>query len=139
MLLAGMVAALVFAKWTRKPRVSPELNLPPEPPSWPLIGHFHLFAGASHPHRVLHQLALEYGPILYLRLGGRPVLLISSPEMAREILKTHDLNFASRPVASCFQRMGFIEGSIGISPYGPRWRQLRLGSRGAAVLTRFQF
>lgn len=101
------------------------LNLPPEPPSWPVVGHLPVFAASSHPHRELHRLSEQYGPILHLRLGARPAVLVSSPEIAREVLKTQDRNFASRPPTPAFDHLGFKDGSIGANPYGSRWRYLR--------------
>jgi flavonoid 3'-monooxygenase len=43
------------------------------------------------------ELAKKYGPIMYLRLGYLNYIVISNAEMAMEVLKIHDANFASRP------------------------------------------
>ncbi|EFJ36393.1 hypothetical protein SELMODRAFT_404347 [Selaginella moellendorffii] len=71
-------------------------NLPPSPWGLPLIGHLHLLAGMP-PHKALQRMANKYGPIISLRLGMIPTVVISSPELAKEVFTTHDLNFASRP------------------------------------------
>ncbi|AET04573.1 cytochrome P450 family 71 protein [Medicago truncatula] len=49
------------------------------------------------PHRDLHKLSQKYGPIMHLRLGLVPIIVVSSPQAAELFLKTHDLVFASRP------------------------------------------
>jgi cytochrome P450 len=54
-----------------------------------------------------------------------PTLVLSSREAAREVMKTHDMSFATRQVSAT---MGaFTDGGRDIifAPYGERWRQLR--------------
>ncbi|KAL5817322.1 hypothetical protein ACOSQ3_025700 [Xanthoceras sorbifolium] len=55
-----------------------KLNLPPSPPKLPRIGNFHqLGALLHHVFRVLFE---KYGPVLLLRLGNTPTLIVSSVE-----------------------------------------------------------
>ncbi|CAM8905730.1 unnamed protein product [Rhodiola kirilowii] len=75
------------------------LNLPPSPPILPLLGHLHLLAGKN-PHQAMFKLSQRYGPAMLLQLGTIPTLIVSSADMAREILHTHDADFCSRPVGS---------------------------------------
>ncbi|KAK6780298.1 hypothetical protein RDI58_022482 [Solanum bulbocastanum] len=35
---------------------------------------------------------------MHLKFGSKPVLVASSAEMAKQFLKIHDANFASRPL-----------------------------------------
>lgn len=44
-------------------------------------------------------LSKKYAPegIMYLRFGLKGGIIVSSPEMAKEIFKNHDLAFAQRP------------------------------------------
>jgi cytochrome P450 len=60
-----------------------------------------------------------------LRLGELPVAVSSSPEAAREVMRTHDAAFASRPL-SPMQQLAYrgAEGVI-FAPYGEGWRRLR--------------
>lgn len=73
-------------------------KLPPGPKPWPIIGNLNLLG--SIPHQSLHTLALKYGELMSLKFGSKPVLVASSPEMAKEFLKTHDIVFASRPTTA---------------------------------------
>ncbi|PHT84009.1 hypothetical protein T459_12452 [Capsicum annuum] len=73
----------------------PKRKLPPGPRPWPIIGNLNLLG--SLPHESLHHLSQKYGDLMLLKFGSKPVLIASSPEMAKEILKTHDAIFASRP------------------------------------------
>ncbi|KAF7840529.1 cytochrome P450 71D8-like [Senna tora] len=49
-------------------------------------------------------------------------VIVSSPEMAKEVLKTHDLSFAQRPIL-----LTSVYGSdnFAFAPYGDYWRQMR--------------
>uniref|UniRef100_A0A0A8Z4Y5 Uncharacterized protein n=1 Tax=Arundo donax TaxID=35708 RepID=A0A0A8Z4Y5_ARUDO len=87
-------------------------RLPPSPWTLPLIGHLHHLAGAL-PHRAMRDLAARHGPLMLLRLGGLPVVV------AREVMRTRDLDFATRPV-SRMVRLAIHEGAEGIifAPYG---------------------
>uniref|UniRef100_A0A0E0LDV6 Cytochrome P450 n=1 Tax=Oryza punctata TaxID=4537 RepID=A0A0E0LDV6_ORYPU len=101
------------------------VRLPPSPWGLPVIGHLHHLVGAL-PHRAMRDLARRHGPLMLLRLGELPVVVASSAEAAREVMKTHDLDFATRPM-SRMTRLIFPEGAEGIifAPYGDKWRELR--------------
>ncbi|XP_060198636.1 cytochrome P450 71A1-like isoform X2 [Lycium barbarum] len=91
--LGAWLLALVFlSKYFNQ---YPKRKLPPGPRPWPIIGNLNLLG--SLPHNSLHHLSQKYGDLMLLKFGSKPVLVASSPEMAKEILKTHDAIFASRP------------------------------------------
>ncbi|KAH7848239.1 hypothetical protein Vadar_018884 [Vaccinium darrowii] len=71
---------------------------PPGPKPWPIIGNLNLVG--SNPHQSFHHLSKKYGDIMQLKFGSFPVVVVSSPEMAREILQTHGETFASRPATA---------------------------------------
>ncbi|KAL5218044.1 hypothetical protein ABZP36_018728 [Zizania latifolia] len=103
-------------------------RLPPGPWQLPLVGSLHhvlLSSAGDLPHRALRDLSRRYGPLMMLRFGAVPTLVVSSAEAAREVLKTHDAAFASRhltPTLAVFSRGG---RDILFSSYGDLWRQLR--------------
>lgn len=97
---------------------------PPGPPSLPLIGHFHhLMSGL--PHHSLLKIAEKYGPIVWLDLGAVSVVVVSSSDLAKEILKTQDHIFASRP-AMILGEMLFGKGQgLIFSPWNDNYRLTR--------------
>ncbi|CAL5207826.1 unnamed protein product [Lathyrus oleraceus] len=99
-------------------------NLPPGPWKLPVIGHIHHLV-TSTPHRKLRDLAKIYGPLMQLQLGEIFAVVVSSPEYAKEVLKTHDIIFASRPKIVAMEIISYGCTDIAFSPYGNYWRQLR--------------
>jgi hypothetical protein len=67
---------------------SSKTNLPPSPPKIPIIGNLHQFGTISH--RYFQALSNKYGPLMFMYLGNVPTLVVSSADMTREIMKTHD-------------------------------------------------
>ncbi|KAJ4788168.1 hypothetical protein LUZ62_039414 [Rhynchospora pubera] len=118
-LISSLLLKLFFL--TSKPKHT--ANLPPSPPSLPIIGHLHLLKKPLH--HSLSQLSARYGPILYLRFGYRPTLVISSPQLAEECFTTNDVAFANRPSFPSVKEVTNNFSTLIFSDYGPLWRHLR--------------
>ncbi|KAL9665771.1 hypothetical protein QQ045_000092 [Rhodiola kirilowii] len=99
-------------------------NLPPGPPSLPIVGNLFQLDGTD-LHTCLYKLASRYGPILSLKLGFRHGLVISSAKMAREALKTNDLIFASRPLLTGLYTMSYSGHDVAFAEYNDYWREMR--------------
>jgi cytochrome P450 len=100
------------------------LNLPPGPWPLPVIGNLHYLLGAL-PHHAMRALAQRYGPVMQLRLGHVPTVVVSSPEAAREVLKTHDAVFANRPLYASMDIFTYGGRNISFAPYGSRhWKEV---------------
>ncbi|CDP18924.1 unnamed protein product, partial [Coffea canephora] len=119
--LAWLVALAFLSKVFTRKRL--KLNHPPGPKPWPIIGNLNLIG--SIPHQSLHLLSLKYGEIMQLKLGSSPVVIASSPEMAKEFLQTHDNIFASRPTTAAGKYTSYNCSDLTWAPYGPFWRQAR--------------
>ncbi|KAL6534233.1 hypothetical protein OROHE_013158 [Orobanche hederae] len=100
-------------------------NLPPSPfPALPFIGHTYLLKKPFH--RSLSEISRRHGPALFLQLGSRPVLLISSPSLVEECLtKKNDVVFANRPNLLNGRYFGYNYTSLSWASYGEHWRNLR--------------
>ncbi|KAI3732827.1 hypothetical protein L1987_64036 [Smallanthus sonchifolius] len=119
-----LVFLLALFYFFTKLRTSPNHNLPPQPWKLPLLGHLHHLAG-SIPNRALGKLADKLGPIIHLQLGQINTVVISSPDLAKDIMKTNDTTFATRPKLLAAEIMAYNYKDIAFSPYGDYWRQMR--------------
>ncbi|KAK1426524.1 hypothetical protein QVD17_15198 [Tagetes erecta] len=77
------------------------------------------------PHRALHDLAMKYGPIMHLKLGCISTIVVSSAELASQIMKTHDNVFCNRPKLTIPRILGNNFSDITFAPYGTYWRHLK--------------
>jgi len=118
-LVVGAISVLLSFAWL----IPKGTSQPPGPPNWPIVGS--LFYLSKLPHRSLELLAKKYGPIMYMRLGYLNHIVISNAEMALEVLKIHDADFASRPSSIIGKYAGFEYSDVVFSPYGDNWRLLR--------------
>ncbi|OMO57845.1 Cytochrome P450 [Corchorus olitorius] len=99
-------------------------NLPPGPKGLPILGSIHCLG--TQPHRSLSKLAKIYGPIMTLRLGSTTTVVLTSPEMAKQLLQTHSQSFSDRPIPDAIASLPNLEVSLVWGPSDDtRWRKLR--------------
>ncbi|CAN1804725.1 Trimethyltridecatetraene synthase [Linum perenne] len=94
-----LISSLVALFILKKHKYSNTLRVPPGPKPWPIIGNLNLMG--SLPHQSLHKLSQTYGPIIHLKFGSFPVVVVSSPDIAKQGRKIY-LNelFSSKRLAS---------------------------------------
>lgn len=114
-----LILIFLLQKWL----LSPSQTSPPSPPKLPIFGH--LLNLGSHPHLTLLNYARLHGPLFLLRLGSVPTIIVSSSDLARDIMKTHDLVFANRPKSTIGHKLLYSSRDIAASPYGEYWRQMK--------------
>ncbi|CAK9155394.1 unnamed protein product [Ilex paraguariensis] len=99
-------------------------KLPPSPfPTLPILGHLYLIRKPLH--RTLSKISARDGSILFLQLGSRRVLLVSSPSAAEECFIKNDIVFANRPHLLAGKYLGYNYTTLAWAPYGDHWRNLR--------------
>ncbi|XP_066387054.1 dolabradiene monooxygenase-like [Miscanthus floridulus] len=123
--VAVVVLVAVLSKLKSLLVTKPKLNLPPGPWTLPLIGSMHHLVSNPLPYRAMRDLAHEHGPLMMLWLGEVPTLVVSSPEAAQAITKTHDVAFADRHINSTVDILTFNGMDLVFGTYGVQWRQLR--------------
>ncbi|KAJ7533357.1 hypothetical protein O6H91_13G045100 [Diphasiastrum complanatum] len=104
---------------------SSDLPLPPGPRCWPILGSmFHI---SKLPHQYFAQQAKKYGsPIVHARLGYSPWIVVHSPEIAMEVLKTRDMEFAYRTPSVFAEHFSFgYQDLIFRNHTDATWRHLR--------------
>ncbi|TMW81534.1 hypothetical protein EJD97_009088 [Solanum chilense] len=98
--------------------------LPPGPLGLPFIGNLHQFDSVN-PHTYFWKLSKKYGKIFSLKFCSTPVVVISSAKLAKEVMKTQDLTFCSRPSTLCQKKFSYNGQDIASSPYNDNWKELR--------------
>ncbi|KAL8473784.1 hypothetical protein ACS0TY_030583 [Phlomoides rotata] len=96
---------------------------PPGPCGWPVIGSMGMMDQLTH--RGLAQLAKKYGGIFHLRMGNLHMVVISSPEMAQQVLQVQDNVFSNRPATIAIRYLTYDRADMAFAHYGPFWRQMR--------------
>ncbi|CAM0955707.1 unnamed protein product [Alopecurus aequalis] len=119
-----VIVPLLYFIWSSRRHEGSILRPPPSPWALPVIGHLHHVAGAL-PHRAMRDLSRRYGPLMLLRLCELRIVVASSADAAREIMKTQDLAFASRPITPTGKVLLGDSPGLVFAPYGEAWRQLR--------------
>ncbi|KAG8375383.1 hypothetical protein BUALT_Bualt10G0094300 [Buddleja alternifolia] len=99
-------------------------KFPPGPYPFPIIGNIHQL-GKS-PHRTIAKLCKTYGPIMSLKLGTRSMVIVSSPELAKEVLLKHDQICSGRAIPVAAQAQDLYKQSMGFLPVtSNEWKKLR--------------
>ncbi|CAN1126712.1 Cytochrome P450 705A20 [Linum perenne] len=113
----------ITARSHRNPNL---LRRPPSSQSLPLIGHIdHLLLKHRSLYKCFHNLSSDYGPIIHLRFGSYPLILVSSASLASQTFKTHDLSFASKPKSPLHDSLLFGDFGFITAPYGDYWRFMK--------------
>ncbi|KAK4274827.1 hypothetical protein QN277_017998 [Acacia crassicarpa] len=102
----------------------PRPHLPPGPSGLPLIGNLHQLPNSA-PHRYLWRLSKQYGPLIFLRFGLKPTIVVSSAKIASQVMKTHDLVYASRPSLLGQQKLSYNGLDVAFAPYSDYWREVK--------------
>nr|G4XV71.2 RecName: Full=2-hydroxyisoflavanone synthase; Short=2HI synthase; AltName: Full=Cytochrome P450 93C2; AltName: Full=Isoflavonoid synthase [Glycyrrhiza uralensis] len=98
---------------------------PPSPkPRLPFVGHLHLL---DKPllHNSLIDLSKRYGPLYSLYFGSMPTVVVSTPELFKLFLQTHEASsFNTRFQTPAIRRLTY-DNSVAMVPFGPYWKFIR--------------
>lgn len=74
-----------------------EYRRPPGPKPYPIIGNLACMDGYEVPYQAFDDLAKKFGPIISLRLGSVPTVVVNGIDNIKEVLITKSSHFDSRP------------------------------------------
>lgn len=132
MLVELAVALLVIALFihlrptpTAKSKALRHLPNPPCPkPRLPFIGHLHLLDNPLLHHSLI-RLGERYGPLYSLYFGSMPTVVVSTPDLFKLFLQTHEAtSFNTRFQTSAIRRLTY-DNSVAMVPFGPYWKFIR--------------
>ncbi|GER27912.1 cytochrome P450 [Striga asiatica] len=124
-LLLSLPILIILLKLPHRNQSPLKAHSPPGPPGLPFLGNLHQLASAKALHIYLWRLSRKYGPILQLKLGSVPTIVISSAKWAEQVMKAQDLAFCSRPNFVGPKKLSYNCVDMVFSPYGEYWRELR--------------
>ncbi|XP_077214532.1 trans-cinnamate 4-monooxygenase [Tasmannia lanceolata] len=121
--LLAIFSAIVIAITVSKLR-GKRFKLPPGPFSFPVFGNW-LQVGDDLNHRNLSDYARRFGEIFLLRMGQRNLVVVSSPDLAKEVLHTQGVEFGSRTRNVVFDIFTGKGQDMVFTVYGEHWRKMR--------------
>lgn len=90
-LSAILITRLVFSLFKR-----PSLPLPPGPRPAPLIGNIHQLPKSLQWLELYHW-SKKYGPVMHLSMGGKPLIILSTHQVAHDLLNRRSSRYSDRP------------------------------------------
>ncbi|RVW56495.1 Trans-cinnamate 4-monooxygenase [Vitis vinifera] len=115
----AIILAITISKLLGK-----KLKLPPGPLPVPVFGNW-LQVGDDLNHLNLSDLAKKFGDIFMLRMGQRNLVVVSSPDLAKDVLHTQGVEFGSRTRNVVFDIFTGKGQDMVFTVYGEHWRKMR--------------
>ncbi|KAF9445653.1 cytochrome P450 [Macrolepiota fuliginosa MF-IS2] len=98
-------------------------QIPAGPIGLPVVGTFPFLT--HHPELTLDHWAKRYGPLYSFWLGNQLFVIISDPNIAKDLMVTNGAIFSSRKAMFVKSQNIFVGRGITVMPYGDKWRKHR--------------
>lgn len=99
-------------------------NMPPGPPTLPVVGNLHLLP-SKNVHVKFKEWADKYGEIYSVMLGNQRMVVLNSPRVVKDLIDQRSNNYSSRPEMYVGQTL--ISGGyrLVLMQYDEGWRLAR--------------
>ncbi|ROV90952.1 hypothetical protein VPNG_10082 [Cytospora leucostoma] len=98
-------------------------NLPDGPVGLPIVGSFPFLT--HYPELILDKWAKTFGDLYSVWLGNQLFVIVSSPDVAKDLMVTNGSVFSSRKEMFIKSQTVFVGRGITATPYNDRWRKHR--------------
>ncbi|AES79996.1 putative geraniol 8-hydroxylase [Medicago truncatula] len=123
LVITSLCASILIFIFKKLNQTQNSTKLPPGPKPLPIIGN--ILQLGKNPHRTLTNLSNIYGPIMTLKLGTLTTIVISSPQLAKQVLHENSQIFSNRTVPHALCALDHDKLSIGMLPTLASWKKLR--------------
>ncbi|KAI8512180.1 hypothetical protein Bbelb_088190 [Branchiostoma belcheri] len=120
--LALLLVSLLTYWCFRRPN---NVNLPPGPMCWPVIGSLPSIAKTDDLHLKFLDWQKEYGPVTYFRMGMLDAVVLGGYDVIYQALVKQAEAFSSRPVHLAIVSKISNNKGIAMIPSGPLWKEHR--------------
>jgi hypothetical protein len=122
-LVASIVSAAAYffynAIFNRGPVDKDGNSIPPGPIGLPIVGSFPFLT--NYPELTLDYWAKKFGPLYSIWLGEQLFMIISDPNIVKDLMVTNGAIFSSRKEMFLKSRTIFVGRGITATPYNDRW------------------
>ncbi|KAH8704129.1 putative cytochrome P450 [Talaromyces proteolyticus] len=117
-----IVGLLIGVYIVTRRKLASSLPLPPGPKPMPIIGNIHQ-APKSHGWRTYREWSKKYGPIVHVNMLGQPIIILSTSEVAHDLLAKRGAIFSDRPHLFLATELALKGLSIIMMNYTVQFRQ----------------